>query len=487
MARWHEARHGERGMNQLTQIQEGRRIAGLRLASAAWRAIGPAAAAIELLLIAAVSIGCGVAWHLAFHDMSGDLVAFAALGAVVALVFISTNAFMGDYALPLYISATSRIRRPLAAWNIAFLYTLAISFISKSAGDLSRGNVVLLYLIGMAALILWRWFLIRLVVRASKTGTVAARRVLLVGEREAIQAFARRYEPWNLGFEIVGQAVLQSDASIERDLERAALVGRALHPDDVFVIMPWSNTQTIERVVDRLMTLPVSIHLGPERILDRFARVEIVKVSDMATLCLARPPLTFIEIIAKRAFDILAATIGLALLLPFFALVALVIRLDSPGPALFRQQRYGFNQKPFWIYLRTMRLHEDELVRQATLGDDRVTWIGRHLRRWNIDELPQLLNVLIGDMSLVGPRPHAVPHNQAFERRIGLYARRHNVKPGITGWAQVNGFRGATDTDDKMRRRVEYDLYYIDNWSLTLDLQIIGRTILSRKAYRNAY
>ncbi|HKG85618.1 MAG TPA: exopolysaccharide biosynthesis polyprenyl glycosylphosphotransferase [Beijerinckiaceae bacterium] len=236
------------------------------------------------------------------------------------------------------------------------------------------------------------------------------------------------------------------------------------------------------------MTLPVSIHLGPERILDRFAKVQIIKVSDMATLCLARPPLTFLEVVAKRLFDIVGAALGLVLLLPFFLLIAALIRLDSPGPAVFRQQRYGFNQKPFWIYkFRTMRVHDDHQVRQATRGDDRVTLIGGLLRRWNIDELPQLLNVLLGDMSLVGPRPHAVPHNQAFERRIGLYARRHNVKPGITGWAQVNGLRGATDTEDAMRRRVEYDLYYIDNWSLALDLQIMGRTVLSRRAYRNAY
>jgi lipopolysaccharide/colanic/teichoic acid biosynthesis glycosyltransferase len=116
-----------------------------------------------------------------------------------------------------------------------------------------------------------------------------------------------------------------------------------------------------------------------------------------------------------------------------------------------------------------------------------VTRVGRFLRRWNIDELPQLLNVLLGQMSLVGPRPHAVPHNRAFERRIALYARRHNVKPGITGWAQVNGLRGETETDDKMRQRVEYDLFYIDNWSLALDLRILGLTFVSPKAYRNAY
>ena len=228
------------------------------------------------------------------------------------------------------------------------------------------------------------------------------------------------------------------------------------------------------------MTLPVSIHLGPERILDRFAKVQIIKVSDMATLCLARPPLTFLEVVAKRLFDIVGAALGLVLLLPFFLLVAALIRLDSPGPggippAALRLQPEAVLDLQIPHHAACTRTTQ---VRQATRGDDRVTRIGRLLRRWNIDELPQLLNVLLGDMSLVGPRPHAVPHNQAFERRIGLYARRHNVKPGITGWAQVNGLRGATDTDDAMRRRVEYDLYYIDNWSLALDLQIMGRTRL---------
>jgi len=223
-------------------------------------------------------------------------------------------------------------------------------------------------------------------------------------------------------------------------------------------------------------------------VLDRFDRVQIVKVSTMATLCLARPPISGLEILGKRLSDIVMAAAGLLALMPLFALVALLIRLDGPGPILFRQQRWGFNQRPFSIVkFRTMRVHDDSEVRQATQNDDRVTRIGRFLRRWNIDELPQLWNVLVGDMSIVGPRPHAVPHNQLYERRIGDYARRHNVKPGITGWAQVNGARGETDTDEKMRRRIEYDLHYIDNWSLLFDLRIIGLTLISPKAYRNAY
>jgi len=225
-------------MTQLTQLQEGRRLTRLRTASSAWRAFGLGTALAEILIIGATSVACGIGYHLIVHDSYGELVNFIALGGVVALIFLSANAFIGDYALPLYIAPTSRIRRPLASWNIAFLYTLAISVMAKSGAELSRGNVILLYFAGIGAIMLWRWLVIRLVVRASKTGQVAARRVLLVGERAAIEAFARRYQPWNLGFEIVGQAVLQSNGNLEPDLDRAALIGRALHPDDVFVILP---------------------------------------------------------------------------------------------------------------------------------------------------------------------------------------------------------------------------------------------------------
>ena len=169
--------------------------------------------------------------------------------------------------------------------------------------------------------------------------------------------------------------------------------------------------------------------------------------------------------------------------------MALLIRLDSRGPVFFRQRRRGFNLEEFGIWkFRTMTTLEDgDLVQQVTENDVRVTRVGRFLRKSSIDELPQLLNVLRGQMSLVGPRPHAVAHDRFFEKRILLYPRRLNVKPGITGWAQVNGFRGATETDELMRQRVEHDLYYIDNWSLVFDIYIVMLTVLSRKSMRNAY
>jgi exopolysaccharide biosynthesis polyprenyl glycosylphosphotransferase len=185
----------------------------------------------------------------------------------------------------------------------------------------------------------------------------------------------------------------------------------------------------------------------------------------------------------------LFASLALLAMTPLLIAVAILIKLDSPGPIFFVQRRYGFNQQPFRIIkFRTMRALEDgAVVLQARRDDPRLTRIGRWLRRWNIDEIPQLFNVLTGDMSLVGPRPHAVAHDHDYEQRISLYARRHNVKPGITGWAQINGYRGEIDSDDKIRKRVEHDLFYIDNWSLWLDLKIIARTVLSPTAYRNAY
>jgi len=204
----------------------------------------------------------------------------------------------------------------------------------------------------------------------------------------------------------------------------------------------------------------------------------------MASLQLTRAPLNWAERTVKRLFDVTAAAGVLIALSPLLVLTALAILIESGRPLFFRQRRYGFNQQEFRIIkFRTMTTLDDgEVVRQARRNDPRITRLGRTLRKWNIDELPQLVNVLKGDMSLVGPRPHALSHNREYEQKIARYARRHNVAPGITGWAQVNGLRGETDTDDKMRARVAHDLYYIENWSLWLDLRILIWTVWSRGA-----
>jgi exopolysaccharide biosynthesis polyprenyl glycosylphosphotransferase len=200
-------------------------------------------------------------------------------------------------------------------------------------------------------------------------------------------------------------------------------------------------------------------------------------------------PLTPFHRAIKRAFDVATAITSLILASPLFVIVPLAIKLDSRGPVLFRQTRHGYNNEPIRVLkFRTMTVMEDGgNFKPVTRHDPRVTRVGHFLRRTNIDELPQLFNVLVGDMSIVGPRPHPTAQNEAFAELISSFSRRHNVKPGITGWAQANGYRGDTDTLEKMQRRVEHDLYYIDNWSLLLDLKIMVMTILSRKVYTNAY
>ena len=194
---------------------------------------------------------------------------------------------------------------------------------------------------------------------------------------------------------------------------------------------------------------------------------------------LQRAPLSDIERGLKRLVDLIFASIALLLFAPLLFLVSLLIKLDSRGPILFIQTRNGFSGRPFRIFkFRSMTVTEDgPVIRQATRNDKRVTRIGRLLRMTSIDELPQLFNVLLGDMSLVGPRPHAFAHDTEFERLIASYAFRHHVKPGITGWAQVNGLRGETPTVDLMERRVELDLWYINNWSLWFDVKILVKTL----------
>ena len=192
---------------------------------------------------------------------------------------------------------------------------------------------------------------------------------------------------------------------------------------------------------------------------------------------------------SKRATDLVLATLGLIMLAPVFAAIAIAIKVTSPGPVFFKQRRYGLEGEEILVYkFRSMTVCEDGAdVRQASRTDSRITKIGRFLRRSSLDELPQLINVIEGKMSLVGPRPHAVAHNELYRKLISGYMIRHKVRPGITGWAQVHGLRGETDTVEKMEQRVHYDLDYLSNWSLMLDLRILVRTLRIVASGDNAY
>jgi exopolysaccharide biosynthesis polyprenyl glycosylphosphotransferase len=292
------------------------------------------------------------------------------------------------------------------------------------------------------------------------------------------------------GYDIVARVPLlhpcESEADVEEALAAAVQNARAL---GIIVSSELGNHEFLERTVNAPSVLPIGIHLSALGIVGRFKDARVSRFGGVAALSLTRAPLGPFEAMAKCRFDLIVSAITLLLLAPLFAVIALAIKLESKGPVFFRQRRRGNNTAEFKIWeFRTMTTLEDgDVIEQAKQNDGRVTAVGRLLRRTSLDELPQLINVLMGEMSLVGPRPHAVAHDRCFEKRIADYPRRLNVKPGITGWAQVNGFRGAPMTDEAMRQRVDHDLSYIDNCSLGFDLYILLLTVISPKTSRNAH
>jgi Undecaprenyl-phosphate glucose phosphotransferase len=451
------------------------------------------------MVIVAMSALTGMAYHFVAYREVGDVTSYLEVGALSAAIFVLVNHFRGEYRLPNFFAFRPQLRRSIQLWNMTFICLLAIAFLAKISVVYSRGWILIYYASTICLVLALRYLWVHATVHGSRVGLFSAQRIFLLGTGRHIDDFIARYHPKSLGISVVGCHFLTPTApgasateqhrALARDLRDVIASARVLEPDAIFLVVPWSATEMINRCAEELLKLPSEIHLGAEHVLDRFAHVQLSKLGSMVSLQLTRLPLSRFELLQKRAFDLLLASAALLLLTPLLALVALLIKLDGAGPVFFLQHRYGFNQKPFRIIkFRTMRTLEDgSAISQATENDPRVTRVGFWLRRFSIDELPQLFNVVKGEMSLVGPRPHALSHDREYERRIARYARRHNVKPGITGWAQIHGFRGETNTDEKMQQRVEHDLYYIDNWSLGLDLQILLRTVISPASYRNAY
>ncbi len=444
-------------------------------------ALSVTAAGVDALAI----LAAGATTGLLQIDVMPD---FLRLGGLVALLFFVLTLSRGDYALAKCLAPRGLLRRTLITWSTTVVGAFALAFALHVGADIPSGALSGFSLGGFAATYLARRGFLKAAQAHVKPGSMAERPIFLVGYEDEIQVFTQRYEARLVGTHVIAATVLRGKEYLQEDLTLACASARILLPDDVFILVPWSQNETIDACVDTFLRLPAAIHLGPEAALERFADAEIAKVGPIPSLNIVRRPLSRLEMAMKRAVDIALASLGLLLLAPLFVMAAIAIKLDSPGPVVFRQRRYGFNQRPFRIYkFRSMRTLEDNArLTQVVEGDERITRFGNFMRRHNLDELPQLINVLLGDMSLVGPRPQALAHDQAFERSISLYARRHNVKPGITGWAQVNGFRGGF-SEEMMRVRVEHDLYYIDNWSLWLDLKILWLTLVSKQSYMNAF
>ena len=446
------------------------------------------AALVDITAITFSAGFVGYAYHELLYHTARMTPFFIETGFGLGIIFVISAILREDYDIRGYRVFSEHVRSAFLIWNVTFVIALVLVFTTKTTDLFSRATMMLLYCTGFGALLAFRGFVVVGLKRSAKLESATAQRIFLVGGEEEITRFTTQNDPWTTGV-LVGASVLRGPLTMADDLALAAASARMLRPDDVFILLPWSQEDAIDGCVEAFKRVPAAVHLGLERVLSRFGDVRFSHIGAFAGLNLVRHPLTRAEVAIKRMFDIAGALVLLTVLSPLFLLVALAIKVESSGPILFRQRRYGFNQEPFRIVkFRSMSTLEDgRNVRQAQKDDARITRVGRFMRRYNIDELPQLLNVMHGDMSLVGPRPHALAHDQLFETTIADYARRHNMKPGITGWAQVNGLRGPILSESMIQSRIEHDLYYIDNWSMTLDLKILVQTAFSAKAFENAF
>jgi polysaccharide biosynthesis protein PslA len=415
------------------------------------------------------------------------------LGGLAGLAYTLTFLIRDEYSVESLLEGRRVNSRVFLIWNLAFVVLAGIGFFTKSTAEFSRGWLMLFYFLGLVLLIALNAGLQRSLGALINRGVIRRRKLMIVGSEDDVARLEREISDGSASVYVAARAIVsdtaRDPAEIAATLSNAAANARVLGIEDVVISSGLLRSDFLDTCVAAFSLLPVAIHIGAGGLLSRFKDARVARFGRAATLSLTREPLGPFEALTKRVFDVASASAAVLLLTPLFLVLAALIKIDSPGPVFFRQRRRGYNLEefPIWKFRTMTALDDGDVVRQATQNDMRVTRIGRLLRKYSLDELPQLFNVVRGEMSLVGPRPHAVAHDRFFEKRIALYPRRLNVKPGITGWAQVNGFRGATETDDAMRERVEHDLYYIDNWSVAFDLYIVMLTVVSRKASQNAY
>ncbi|MCA1379287.1 undecaprenyl-phosphate glucose phosphotransferase [Bradyrhizobium sp. BRP05] len=448
-------------------------------------------------LILLSGIGCALAYQVYVQSTLGKPLAFAAASVLIALIFGLLLAVQGGYRLKNIGNVRQQWRITFAAWTGVFALVLALAFAMKVSEEFSRGTTISFYFVGLTALLAWKSLASYWISTALQNGSFANSRAIVIAEFGLASTSLAMRDLSRHGFHLVQVIEIRPRelasplllSSLAPRFDQLVAFARENQIEHVFLLMDWSRKHAINSILDALKILPVPVHLVPDPNVARFLRYPLVSTGGTWTVELQRTPLSGKERASKRVIDILGASVGLVIFAPVMLLTAALVKLTSQGPVLFCQTRNGFNGRAFRIFkFRTMCVSEDgPTIIQATRNDARVTSIGRWLRKTSIDELPQLLNVLLGDMSLVGPRPHAAAHNSEYEKLIGNYAFRHHVKPGITGWAQINGYRGETGTIDLMERRVELDLWYINNWSMVLDLSILFRTLVVAFGRPSAY
>lgn len=386
--------------------------------------------------------------------------------------------------------------RVVSSWAASVGALLFVAFLAKASAEYSRVATIAWTAATPVLLILLR-VLLRRVLRELRARGLNTRTVAIAGSTENGERLARTIaRDVTSGLKIHGvyddrnrrRSIPETVAPVAGTLDQLVEDARAGAVDIVYITLPLRAEHRITSLITRLADTTATVYIVPEFYAYDLLHARWGSIGDQPVVSIFDTPFNGVGGWLKRLEDLVLGTLILALIAAPMVLIAIAVKLDSRGPVFFRQRRYGLNGKPIHVWkFRSMTVCQDGPdVPQAKVGDARITRLGAFLRRSSLDELPQFFNVIAGDMSIVGPRPHAVAHNEIYRGKIKGYMLRHKVKPGITGWAQVNGWRGETDTMDKMERRIEHDLYYIHNWRLDWDLKIILLTIFGRAARKNA-
>jgi Undecaprenyl-phosphate glucose phosphotransferase len=451
---------------------------------------------LDVLIIVLSCAGTGIVYGWWIGDPRSNIFAYCGVGLLASLIHTLRMSGDGYYEYAGGAKPRVEVTEIAISWFTTGLLLAFLAFILKIGVSYSRGAFILFCCVAPVGLLAGRK-LTKVVLRSvAAHGAIGHRDVVLLGDFNELSAL----QPHDLlaisGAAQVNQFALsrEEDRSVRvsddiRTIKSVANFVRARDCREVLLALPWNDEERLELIREHLRKLPVAARLLPDMRVRALTNYSSSVRQRVLSIEIQRPPFSLEERGIKRATDLVIGSLALIFLSPIMALTAIAIKLDGRGPVLFRQHRKGFNGKQFvMLKFRTMTVQEDgPIVPQATPGDPRVTPIGRLLRASSIDELPQLLNVMKGDMSLIGPRPHALAHDSHFESILRDYAFRHHVKPGMTGWAQCNGARGATPSIDHIAERVKLDLWYINNWSLWLDIQILMKTFIEVLRKRNAY
>ena len=402
------------------------------------------------------------------------------LAAISAVLFLLVAEFRSVYRsarLESYLQITGKI---ISSWLIVAFLLIALAFLTKSSSVFSR-VIIASWLVITPALLITERLVIYLGLRFLRTQGANARTYIIFGSIENGRLLQQKINqtPW-AGLTHSGTTE-NYDKLVERINEK--------HIDYVFITNAENNPETTRKVIAGLSDSTASVYIVPQLFLYNAYDAGWVTLGNTPMITVNDHPFYGSHWLLKKIEDLVLGTLFFLFTLPLMFLIAIVIKLGSKGPVLFKQRRYGLNGEVIQVLkFRTMRTMDDgAVVVQASKDDPRITPLGRILRRTSLDELPQFWNVLQGTMSIVGPRPHAIAHNEEYRQLIEGYMLRHKVKPGITGWAQVNGLRGETDTLDKMKSRIDYDLYYINHWSIWFDLKIILMTVVNGFTGKTAY